>query len=196
MPKVMLRLRDLSSGEAAVKELGGIDEAVAWLRERPRMTEVLGVVFDGISREDNERMKAAMRPLEVDEATRARDLDDQAAAEREKQAEARRAHDEAQARAIKDAAKTADPNRPMELKYRYDQPELANTDPNDDRPVTDAAKEAVMAWVHERMEWVAGRGQTVGEAKVTVYPATVPAKAERVVSGSFVPVTAAAKGEN
>jgi hypothetical protein len=84
----------------------------------------------------------------------------------------------------------------MELLYRFNRPELSKTDPVDERPITDEAKDAVMAWVAERMEWVAGRGQTVGEAKVTVYPAALPAGKERVVTGSFVPVTAPKKGEN
>ena len=61
---------------------------------------------------------------------------------------------------------------------------------------TEEAKAAVRAWVEERMEWVASRGQTIGEAKVTVYPGPVPAKKERVVQGTFIPVTAPAKGEN
>jgi hypothetical protein len=52
----------------------------------------------------------------------------------------------------------------------------------------------VLAWVHERTEWVTGRGQIVGEAKVTVYPGPVPPKAERIVVGSFVPVSAPPAG--
>jgi hypothetical protein len=78
----------------------------------------------------------------------------------------------------------------MELRYRFNRADLENTDALDERALTEDAKRAVLAWVHERSEWVAGRGQIVGEAKVTVYPGPVPAKAERVVSGSFVPVSA------
>jgi hypothetical protein len=92
-------------------------------------------------------------------------------------------------------AKTASPNRPMELRYRFDEPELSKTDQYDDRDVSDAAKQAVRAWVEERQEWVRDRGQTIGEAKVTLYPNEVPAKKDRVIQGTFIPV-AAAKSES
>ncbi len=43
----------------------------------------------------------------------------------------------------------------------------------------------------ERQEWVKSRGQIVGEATVTVWPAEMPeGTTERVQSGTFVPVTA------
>ena len=52
----------------------------------------------------------------------------------------------------------------------------------------------MLAWVAERNEWVEGRGQVVGEAKVTVWPGTLPKPgADRVQGGSFIPVTAPAK---
>ena len=190
MPKVVLRLRDLQSGESAVHELPSVDEAIAWLVVRPSMTEVVGVVFEGLSREENDRMRAAVRPLDEAERARAAALEAAADAEREKRAEALAREAEVQRLAALDAAKNADPHRPMELRYRFDREDLENTDPHDERAVTDDAKSAVLAWVTERTEWVAGRGQTVGEAKVTVYPGPVPPKAERVVGGSFVPVTA------
>jgi hypothetical protein len=63
----------------------------------------------------------------------------------------------------------------------------------DDREITDVMREAAKAWVAERNEWVEGRGQVVGEAKITIYPADVPKGQDRVVTGSFVPVTAPPK---
>jgi hypothetical protein len=44
--------------------------------------------------------------------------------------------------------------------------------------------------VAERNEWVAGRGQIVGEANLSVYPAKVPDGDERVKQGKFFPCTA------
>src|SRR5262249_3108263 len=102
----------------------------------------------------------------------------------------RRRDAEAEARAAREAAKKADPNRPMELRFRFDRTELEKTDPLDERPITDEATKAVRAYVAEREEWVKDRGQMIGEAKVTVYPNTLPAGKERVLYGSFVPVTA------
>jgi hypothetical protein len=195
MPKVTLRLRGLEDGEGKTTEQGSIEEAITWLEKRPRFVEVLGVVFEGISREDNDRMKAAMRPLDDEEREKVRLLDEKDAEAREKAAEARRRETEAAAIRMREEAKTASPNRPMELRYRFDEAELAKTDQYDDREVSEAAKAAVRAWVEERQEWVKDRGQTIGEAKVTVYPNEVPAKKDRVIQGTFVPV-AAAKSES
>jgi hypothetical protein len=194
MTKVMLRLRKLDGGKADVQELESVEAAVAWLAARPTNIEVLGVVFEGLTREDNDRMKAAMRPLDAAEQARVEELDAIEEAERERKAEARRAEDEARAAVQRVATKNADPNRPMELRYRYDNPNLVNADPFDDREVPAEAREAVAAWVAERTEWVEGRGQIVGEAKVTVLPGAVPKGKERVVGGTFIPVTAPAKG--
>jgi hypothetical protein len=196
MSKLMLKLRDLRSGEGMAKELASVEEAITWLAARPPLIEVLGVVFEGLAREDNDRMKKAMRPLDDAEKARLEELEEAEKDEREKREEARRAEAEANARAAREAAKTADPNRPMELRYRFDKPDLEKTDVLDERAVTEEAQIAVRAFVEERMEWVAARGQTIGEAKVTVYPGPVPANSERIVGGSFVPVTAPPKGSN
>lgn len=196
MSKVMLKLRDLGDGEGRTQEHESIEAAIGWLEKRPQFVEVLGVVFEGITREENDRMKQAMRPLDDAEKERVRALDEKSNKEREERAEARRKAAEADAQRLRDEAKTASPTRPMELRYRFDEPELAKTDSLDEREITEEAKAAVRAWVEERMEWVASRGQTIGEAKVTVYPGPVPAKKERVVQGTFIPVTAPAKGEN
>lgn len=173
-----------------------MDAAIAWLEKRPRLVEVLGVIFEGISKEDNDRMKAAMRPLDDEEKERIKTLDEKEHKEREARAEARRKEAEEAAQRQRDEAKKASPTRPMELRYRFDSPEIVKTDQLDDRPVTEEAKAAVLEWVKERTEWVEGRGQIVGEAKVTVYPGEVPAKKERVVSGTFVPVTAPEKAKS
>lgn len=193
MPKVMLRLRDLEDGEGRSVEHESVDAAVSWLSARPRFVEVLGVVFEGISREENDRMKAAMRPLDDDERALVHKLDEAAAQEKAARAEQRKKEAEEAAQRLRDEAKKASPTRPMELRYRFDEAELAKTDQLDDRPISEEAKAAVRAWVAEREEWVAPRGQCIGEAKVTVYPGEVPAKKERVVQGTFVPIAAAEK---
>jgi hypothetical protein len=97
--------------------------------------------------------------------------------------------------AHREKLKNADPNRPMELRYRYDSG-IAPVDPEDTRPISDELREAVLAWVNERTEWVAERGQIVGEAKLMVWPGTLPKPgASRVQGGSFIPLTAPAKSE-
>jgi len=196
MSKVMLRLRDLQTGDGLTKEFPDVPAATVWLTERPRFTEVLGVVFEGLTREENDRMRAAMRPLDDDERGSMQRLDALEAEAKAKRLEEKRKEAEASERAQIDAAKGADVNRTMEVEYRFDREELLKTDKFDDRPITDEAKAAVQAWVQERMEWVADRGQTIGQAKVVVYPGTVPAGKERVSHGTFIPVTAPHKGTN
>ncbi|MGZ3456546.1 MAG: hypothetical protein ACXVEF_43475 [Polyangiales bacterium] len=187
--KVTLKLRDLGTGDPAVTELESVEAATAWVRARPRFVEVLGVVFEGMTREESLRMKEAMRPLDGDERGLLEKLEARKAAEVEARDAARQKELERAAAQARIDAQKADPNRPMQLVYRAFVGELRNADPLDERPITEAAREAVMAFVREREEWVVGRGQTVGEAKVTVYPNAVPAKEERIVAGTFVPVT-------
>jgi hypothetical protein len=61
--KIMLKLQDLKSGDTSFREFEDEEATVAFLRERPRFTDVLGVVFEGLSREQNARLKAAMRAV-------------------------------------------------------------------------------------------------------------------------------------
>jgi hypothetical protein len=191
--KITLKLQDLTKGETSFKEFDHEEAALAFLRARPPMVDVLGVVFEGLSAEQNARLRAAKRPLDPAEQA----AEERLAAAAEQAAEAARALREKEAEAARarhlEAMKTADPNRPMEVRYLYNAP-LSLTDAMDPRPITDEAREAVLAWVAERNEWVEGRGQIVGEAKVTVWPGPIPKKgAERVQGGSFIPVTAPPK---
>jgi hypothetical protein len=193
MNKITLKLQDLTKGETLFEEFDDEAATVAWLKARPPMVDVLGVVFEGLSAEQNARLKAAKRPLDAEEQAAEQRLADAA----ERAAEAARALREKETQAARDAhreaMKTADPNRPMEVRYLYNAP-LSLTDVMDPRSITDEAREAVLAWVAERNEWVESRGQIVGEAKVTVWPGPIPKKgADRVQGGSFIPVTAPAK---
>jgi len=187
--KIMLKLEDMNTGETSFEEFADEEATTAWLRERPRFTDVLGVVFEGLSREQNDRLKAAMRPLDDEEKAAEKALADKRAAEAEA-ARAARAKDDAAARETYRAnIKNLDPNRPMEVRYRYDDG-LKLVDPDDPREISEDVKQAVLAWVEERNEWVASRNQIVGEAKVTVHPGALPRPgADRVQHGTFVPVT-------
>lgn len=193
MSKLTLKLRDLMNGDTSFRELAGEEAALAFLRERPRFTEVLGVVFEGLTREQNDRLKAAMRPLDDDERAAEKQLEEKAARAAEAAQEKRRKEEETARAAHREAMKTADPNRLMEVRYRYDG-SIAPVDPEDTRPLSDEVKAAVMAWVAERNEWVESRNQVVGEAKISLWPGALPKPgADRIKSGSFVPVSAPAK---
>jgi hypothetical protein len=194
MAKLELRVRDLGTGDRRIEPFDGEEAAIAWLGARPRHVEVLGVATLEVASDVNARLRAAMRPLDTEEQAAVRALEAEDVALTRAREEQKQQREQAAAKAHRDAMATADPNRPMEVHFRYDQ-ELELTDAADGRAITEEARAAVLAWIAERNEWVEGRGQVVGDAKVTVWPGPLPASAggERVKGGSFVPVTAPAK---
>lgn len=194
MPHIDLRVCDLHTGDRTVVSFPSEEAALAWLKDRPRFQQVLGVAMMDLAPEIDARLRAALRPLDAEEQARLTALEAELAAAAQAKAEEAARRDEAAAAAQRAAQAAAPPDRPMEIRYRYDR-DLEVVDANDPRPITPEAREAVLAFVAEREEWVRDRGQVVGEAKVTVYPGALPpaAKGERVKSGSFVPVTAPAR---
>lgn len=187
--KIMLKLENMQTGEPSLEEFADEEATMAWLKARPRFTDVLGVVFEGLTREQNDRLKATMRPLDDEEKAAEKALVEKRRQEAEVLREKREKEDAAAQAAHREAQKNLNPNRPMEVRYRYDTG-LSLVDRDDSRPISDEVRTAVMAWVAERNEWVESRGQIVGEAKITVHPADLPKPgAERIIHGSFVPVT-------
>ena len=187
MSKVSLRVRDLETGVERNVELDNVDAARQWLVQRPRSVEALGVASE-LDRETSLALKAAMRPLDEAELRLQRELDAAAEALRAKREREGKAAELAAAEAHRTAAREADPNRPMQIRYRFDDG-IKVAEHLDERPISDAAREAVDAWIAERNEWVSDRGQIVGEATVTVWPNAVPADSDRILHGTFIPVT-------
>ena len=191
--KLTHKLRDLLKGGTTFREFDGEDAALAYLRERPKFTVVLGVVFEGLTPEQNARLKGAVRPLDDEERAAEHRLVEAASLAAEAAQEKRRKEEDVARAAHREAMKNADPNRPLEVRYNYDAG-VAKVDPEDPRELTDEARSAVLAWVAERNEWVESRNQVVGEAKLAVWPGPLPKPgADRVQSGSFIPVTAPPK---
>lgn len=185
--RVMLRIRDLRTAIVDDREFGSIDEARTWLRERPRFDEVLGVPTEGIPVDVSQALKTICRPLDDEERAAADRLDAAAEAERERRRAERDREKEEAAREIAEEMRTADPARRMKVRWSYDG---GFENVGDDRAVPDVAREAVLAWVRERDEWVEGRGQIVGEATVEVWPGDVPAGEPRIArGGTFFPVS-------
>jgi hypothetical protein len=187
---IQLRIRNLKTREAGVASFETEPEALRWLKERPPFVEAIGIAGQTpVAMEVQERLRAAMRPLDDDERLAERELAlalEKEDLEREK--EARQAEVEAQRR-HEEAMRTADPDRLMEVHWRFDSG-MRLTDAADPRPITDLAREAILAWIAERNEWVAGRGQTVGECTLKVWPGKLPPKQEeRIKEGRFVPVS-------
>jgi hypothetical protein len=187
---IKLRIRNLESREIGVAAFETEPEALLWLKQRPDMVEVLGIAgTTAIPMDQQERLRAAMRPLTDAEQLAERAAGLAAEKERiEREAAALKKDAEAVAKHT-EAMRTGDPDRLMEVHWRFDG-NMRLTDPADPRPITDAAREAVLAWIAERNEWVAGRGQCVGECTVKVWPGKMPANAEeRVKEGRFFPVS-------
>jgi hypothetical protein len=188
---IQLRIRNLQTRETGVAAFETEPEAALWLKDRPRFVDVIGLAGQtAVPMEVQERLRAIMRPLDADEQIAEREYElaaEKADLERAKEARKKEAEDKEKHAA---AMRTADPERLMEVRWRFDT-DMHLTDPADPRTITDAAREAVHAWIAERNEWVAGRGQTVGECTVKVWPGKMPPKEdERVKEGRFVPVSA------
>jgi hypothetical protein len=191
MGKLDLRVRDLNSGVSSLISFDSEEAATAWLVARPRFIEVLGVATLGLDNEVNNRLKAKLRPLDPEEKFLERRLEaaiDAVAREREEE-KMRREREASEAHRV--ALRSADPNRLMEVHWTFNS-EMTLVDLADERKIPDEAREAVLAWVRERDEWVKDRNQVVGDAKVMVWPGPIPAGEERVKRGTFIPVTAAA----
>jgi hypothetical protein len=188
---IQLRIRNLKTRETGVATFETEPEAALWLKDRPRFVEVVGVTGQSPPpKEVQDRLRALMRPLDADEQLAERELElaaDQADLERAKENRRKEAEEQ---KAHAESMRTADPERLMEIHWHFDKG-MNKTDPADPRAITDEARDAVLAWIAERNEWVVGRGQAVGECTVKVWPGKMPANAdERVKEGRFFPVSA------
>lgn len=180
-----LNVRDLQKDLEGTQTFESVDAAKAWLEDRPKFIQVLGVASLHISKEVGKELRACMRPLDEDE----RQLKEQLATNAEEAARQRaKAMLQAEAERHRVEMASADPNRPMDVSYRYDT-EMSLIDVADAREITPEARQAIMAWVNERNTWVKSRSQVVGVANVKVWPGPIPeGKGERVIMGDFVPV--------
>lgn len=189
---VQLKIRDIKTGKAQVAEFESVDDAETWLRERPRFVEVLGPPREGaLSQADDARLRQAMRPLDDEErlAQIAQDERDAAAMRKMMEQQQQRMRDEMEAR--REEARHADPNRPLAIAWERSKG-MRNADPADDRPITNAARTAVLAWVAERDSWVHSRGQYVVSAELAVWPGPIPSgrESDRVHPGGRFEVLA------
>ncbi len=191
--KIVLQTRDLKSGESTPKPFESEEAATKWLKDRPKFTEVLGLAGQPLPPELNDRLKAALRTLDAEEQVLEKQMEAAMEEAARKRAEAQRKKEADAAKKHADEMANADPNQPMEMRYTYDAG-ITKVDPVDPREISEAARQAVTEWVEERNDWVRGRGQVVGDAKLTVYPGQLPdGVSERIKMGTFVPVTAPKK---
>ncbi|MEX1363194.1 MAG: hypothetical protein AB1Z98_08715 [Nannocystaceae bacterium] len=193
---IELEIREIRTGTNKIAAFETVADAETWLRQRPAFTEVLGPTRDSsMSPGDDERLRAAMRPLDEQERAAQAERDQrQVAALREAQA-AEQAELEREEHARREALRSADPNRPMAIEWEHGAG-LRNADPADERPIPAVVVEAVQAWVAERNQWIHPRRQYVAKAELVVWPGPVPSGEERVHSGGqFEPLFGTPPGE-
>ena len=179
MPVVTLNLRDLKSGERMLAEFTTLDACVEWLRDRPQFVDVLGPTDEHLSREVDQMLREALRPLDDEEQQlivegNRRRLQELTAADAQRRADAE--EDAAQAMA------SLGPDDIMRVVWERGQG-VTNAEPLDERSVPAVVVEAVTEWVAERDSWVSGRGERLRAASLTVWPGEVPARSERVQPG-------------
>lgn len=180
-----LNVFDLQKDLAGTLTLESVDAAKAWLEDRPKFIQVLGVASRDLSKELDNELRACMRALDEDEKRLKAQSAKKAEEAARERAEAMRKEGAEQHR-VEMAA--ADPSRPMEVSYRFNA-ELSLADVADLREITPEARQATLEWVKERNTWIERRGQVVGSANVKVWPGAIPeGESERVVMGTFVPV--------
>ncbi len=169
---ITLRLRNLETGDLLLGEFEGVEQAQAWLIERPRDMEVIGVAT-AIDEEVAASLRAVLRPLDADERARSSALDNARLQHLRDEIAGQQAAFEASAAAARVANADGDPDRPMTLEYDRALG-VAHADPGDSREIPGIVRDAVAAWVMERNEWVRSRRAHVARATITVWPGPVP----------------------
>jgi hypothetical protein len=130
MGKLDLRLRDLETADLLIASFESEDDAASWLRERPRMMEVIGLIAESSDPALHVMLRGAVRPLDPDEAEVVQRMDaaDAEARVAREIEHARRAAAEAEAH--REAMRTADPDRPMQLSWSLEG-DFSMMDPSD-----------------------------------------------------------------
>lgn len=170
-----VKVRNLETGETLIASMPDVDACVRWLEHRPENLEIL-TVLSTMSGLDRARLEAAMRPYDRGELALKRKYDEARAAA----AAAAYAEGLAQMQAEPVEDPNADPNRPMSVRYEIDEGLSAA---GDSRPINQAMRDAIQAWVDERNGWISSRRQMVGEAHLEVWPNEVPEGETRVREG-------------
>lgn len=187
MAKLDLRLRDLNTGDTVNAMFESEHDAEAWLADRPRFTQVLGVATHGLPEAIYKTLRAAVRPLDAEEDGLRRGLEERAEAAAREAAMQEQLLEELEMKRHREAMRTADPHRPMNIEWSVDGG-MRIADPVDPREIPEVVRDAVLAWVAVRDGWMADREQRVGEANVTVWPGPVPTGEERIhPGGQFFP---------
>lgn len=176
----------MHTGKTEVAELPSVEQALAWLSERPQFVQILRVrtaVPEAVEAE----LRAAMRPLDAEERALMDQQDDAAEAARQEELRRLQSDAESEAKAVSLAAGGAD--REMELRWTRGEG-LSKADPSDTREIPGPARRAALHWLRERDSWVHPRRQHVAAATLRVWPGSIPSgnESDRVIEGDFAPM--------
>jgi hypothetical protein len=160
---VVLRFRKMGETQDMLAQFESVADAKTWLAERPQFVRVLRVEEPELPHEIEAELHDAMRPLDDEELDKISEI--QRNLQQLHSVELR----DLQARSEKEAAYVAstDPDRPFRVRYEKNRA-LEHADAGDDRPIPDAIRRAVEAWVERRNQWMHSRRQHVGAATLSI----------------------------
>jgi hypothetical protein len=164
---VVLRFRKIGDNQDMLAQFESLADAKTWLAERPKLVRVLRVEEPELPPRVEADLHDAMRPFDDEELEAIADV--QRKLQQLHSVELRDLQTRAEREAAHVASTSSDP--PFVLRYEKDR-ELVHARSGDDRPIPDAVRSAVLAWVKRRNEWVHARRQHVGAAVLTI-PATI-----------------------
>ena len=141
MSGIELKIRNLQTGEQGSVTLESEKEALTWLRARPPFVDVMGLLTKH-PEEMSHRLRAAVRPHDAAERALAKQAEDEMMAQAKARAEADQRRAEEASTARRTEQKSADPNRPMQIRWMFDAG-MQTVDKDDPREITVAARAAV-----------------------------------------------------
>ena len=190
---VGLRIKRIDTQESLIAEFESLEDAKAWVAERPDMVEVLGVVDPKAMGEAAFReIRDATRPLDAaevvgrDEAMAARLAQMREADEREGAPTGlggRMQPTQPEPPPDPSSLPEAQPGAVMVIRWQAGAP-IANI--ADRRPIPAEVRKAVDAWITERNKWLHPKRTHVGQAELRVRPGELSdaEEAERIETGA------------
>ena len=168
-----MQIHELLEDRKGTAEFESVDDALAWIAQRPQFVRVLGPAPDmKLDAEDEKKLRDAMRPLDAEEARRLDELD----ATREK----RRVEELAGLQRQATGESRATTPGLLDIVWQRGRG-MRHADERNTSEIPATVRDAVLAWLRERDAWVHPRRQHLAGARVQVDAAT----AEVAPGGEF-----------
>ncbi|MBL4683114.1 MAG: hypothetical protein JKY37_00880, partial [Nannocystaceae bacterium] len=167
MSALSLEIRNMETEERGEAEFPDAEAALAWLKERPHLIEVLRPVQRDLDPDLEARLRKAMRPLDDAERARRDELDQQRDEKRRQGLQAANRDAIAEERPISGGEAPL-----MVLEWERGRGLLVRGD--DKATVPAEIANAALEWIRERDRWAHSRRQLLATATLTI---------ERAVAG-------------